>query len=52
MKKILVRTDFSNNATKAVDYAVAIAEKAGAEIILLNALAVVDTTFSSRNAVF
>ena len=52
MKKILVPTDFSNNATKAVDYAVAIAEKAGAEIILLNALAVVDTTFSSRKAVF
>lgn len=52
MKKILVPTDFSNNATKAVDYAVAIAEKAGAEIILLNTLAVVDTTFSSRNAVF
>ena len=52
MKKILVPTDFSNNALKAVDYAVAIAEKADAEIILLNALAVVDTTFSSRKAVF
>jgi nucleotide-binding universal stress UspA family protein len=52
MKKILVPTDFSNNAQKAVDYAVAIAEKADAEIILLNALAVVDTTFSSRKAVF
>ena len=52
MKKILVPSDFSNNAQKAVDYAVAIAEKADAEIILLNALAVVDTTFSSRKAVF
>jgi nucleotide-binding universal stress UspA family protein len=52
MKKILVPTDFSANAANAVDYAVAIAEKSDAEIILLNALAIVDTTFASRKAVF
>lgn len=52
MKKILVPTDFSNNATKAVNYAIAIAEKADAEIILLNAFMAVDTTFSARRGVF
>ena len=52
MKKILVPTDFSNNALKAVDYAIAIAEKVDAKVILMNALALVDTTFSSRRAVF
>ena len=52
MKKILVPTDFSDNALKAVDYAVAIAEKAASEIILLNAFMAVDTTFSGRKAFF
>jgi len=52
MKKILVPTDFSNNALKAVDYAVAIAEKADAEIILLNAFMAVDTTLSARKGLF
>lgn len=46
MRRILVPTDFSGNATKAVDYAVAMAGKAGAEIILLNAFAAVDNTLS------
>ena len=36
MQKILVPTDFSDNAKKAIDYAVAVAEKANAEIVLLN----------------
>lgn len=50
MQKILVPTDFSHNATKAIDYAVAIAEKANAEIILLNVTTLLDTTLSSRKA--
>ncbi|MEJ7829097.1 MAG: universal stress protein [Segetibacter sp.] len=52
MKKILVPTDFSDNATKAVFYAVSKAEKENAEIILLNAFRAVDTTFSARRNVF
>ena len=50
MQKILVPTDFSDNATKAINYAVAIAEKANAEIILLNVTTLLDSTFSSRKA--
>lgn len=46
MKKILVPTDFSENATIAVNYAVALAIKAKAEIILLNVFAIVETPFS------
>lgn len=38
MKKILVPTDFSDNATKAVNYAVQIAKMAKAELILIHAL--------------
>ena len=52
MQKILVPTDFSDNAKKAIDYAVALAEKAASEIILLNAFMAVDTTFSDRRAFF
>jgi hypothetical protein len=37
MKKILVPTDFSEFADKALQTAVAIAPKTGAELILLNA---------------
>ena len=36
LKKILVPTDFSECSTKALDYAVAIAEQSGAELILLH----------------
>lgn len=36
MKKILVPTDFSSNATKAVNYAVSIAKVANAEMVLLH----------------
>lgn len=50
MKKILVPTDFSDNASKALDYAVAIAAKANAEIILLNTFAAADTTMSPARA--
>ena len=50
MQKILVPTDFSDNAKKAIDYAVALAEKANAEIVLLNVTTVLDSTFSSRKA--
>lgn len=38
MKKILVPTDFSDNATKAVNYAVQVAKAAKAELILIHAL--------------
>ena len=48
MKKILVPTDFSDNSLKAVDYAIALAGKANAEIILVNIFTNVDTTFVNR----
>jgi len=48
MKKILVPTDFSENATNAIDYAIVVAAKSNAEIVLLNVFTNVDTTFSSR----
>lgn len=38
MKRILVPTDFSPNADKALNYAVQIARKAGAEILLIHAV--------------
>ena len=38
MKKILVPTDFSGNALKAVTYAAEIAEKSGAVIYLLHVI--------------
>ena len=50
MQKILVPTDFSDNATKAIDYAVALSEKTNAEIILLNVTTLLNSTFSSRRA--
>ena len=50
MQKILVPTDFSDNAKKGIDYAVAVAEKANAEIVLLNVTTLLDSTFSSRKA--
>lgn len=36
IKKILVGTDFSSNSDKAVDYAVSLAEKFGADILLVH----------------
>ena len=38
MKKVLVPTDFSNNALKALSYAAEIAQKSGAVIYLLNVI--------------
>ncbi len=38
MKRILVPTDFSPNADKALNFAVQIARKAGAEIMLIHAV--------------
>lgn len=49
MKKILVPTDFSPNATKALDFAVHIAQKAKSEIILLHAcLDLMENTFKDN----
>lgn len=51
MKKILVPTDFSDNASKAVEYAVALASRTNTEIILLNAFAAVDGSLSPAKGV-
>ena len=45
MKKILVPTDFSPNADKALDFAVQIARKAKAKIILIHACDLLDLKF-------
>lgn len=50
MKKILVPTDFSPNADKALDFAVQIARQAKAEIILIHACDLIDTTFKDHLA--
>jgi len=46
MKKILVPTDFSECADKALQYAIILAKKAEAEIILLHVCDLLDPTFS------
>lgn len=51
MKKILVPTDFSDNASKAVEYAVELASRTNTEIILLNAFAAVDGSLSPAKGV-
>lgn len=48
MKKILVPTDFSPNAAKAIDYAVQIAKRNQATIYLVHAVDLMDTTFQDR----
>ena len=48
MKKILVPTDFSPNANKALDFAVQIAKQAQAEIILVHACNLVNTVFKDN----
>lgn len=48
MKKILVPTDFSPNADKALDFAVQISRQAKAEIILVHACDLIDTTFKDH----
>ena len=45
MKKILVPTDFSSNANKALDFAIHIAKQAKAEIVLVHACNLISTTF-------
>lgn len=48
MKKILVPTDFSPNADKALDFAVQIAKQAKAEIILIHACEILNLTFNDH----
>jgi nucleotide-binding universal stress UspA family protein len=50
MKKILVPTDFSSNANKALDFAVQIAKQAKSEIILVHVCNLLDTTFKDHLA--
>ena len=52
MKKILVPTDFSSNANKALDFAVQIARQAKAEIILIHACDLIDTTFKDNQTMY
>ncbi|MDB5249722.1 MAG: UspA protein [Segetibacter sp.] len=51
MKKILVPTDFSSNANKALDFAVQIAKQAEAEIVLVHACDLLSTTFKDHLAI-
>lgn len=48
MKRILVPTDFSAYANKALDYAVSLAKKSGAEIVLLHACELIHNPFQDR----
>lgn len=48
MKRILVPTDFSSNANKALDYAVCLSKKAGAELILLHACELIHNPFKDK----
>ena len=52
MKKILVPTDFSPEANKALDFAVQIAKQAKAEIILIHACDLLNTTFKDNQAIY
>ena len=52
MKIILVPTDFSPNADKALDFAVQIARQANAEIILIHACDLIDTTFKDNQNMY
>ena len=52
MLKVLVPTDFSKNANKAIEYAYKMAGKGKAEIILLHAYQVIDTNSTSRKLLF
>jgi nucleotide-binding universal stress UspA family protein len=51
MKKIMVPTDFTANANKAVDFAVAVAKEAKAEVLIIHVCDLVDTTFKDHLAV-
>lgn len=50
--KLLVPTDFSKNAGRAIDYAAKIATKYGAHITLLHAYQIIDTASTSRKMLF
>src|SRR5688572_13917784 len=50
--KILVPTDFSKNAQKAIDFAAKTAKKSGSEIILLHAHQIIDTESAIRKLLF
>ncbi len=52
MKKILVPTDFSLNANKALDFAVQIARQAKAQINLIHACDLIDTIFKDNQAMY
>ena len=52
MKRILIPTDFSSNANKALDFAVQIARQAKAEIILLHTCDLIDTTFKDNQTMY
>ena len=52
MEKILVPTDFSLNANKALDFAVQIARQAKAEIILIHACDLIDTIFKDNQTMY
>ena len=48
MKKLLVLTDFSSPANKALDFALQVAKQAKAEIYLVHCCDLLDTTFKDR----
>lgn len=50
--KLLVPTDFSKNAQRAIDYVVKIADKAHSEIVLLHAYQIIDTESPTRKLLF
>lgn len=52
MKNILVPTDFSSNANKALDFAVQIARQAKAEISLIHACDLIDTIFKDNQPLY
>ena len=52
MQKIIVPTDFSSNAKKAMDFAVQIARQAKAEIIVIHACELIDSTFKDHQTVY
>jgi nucleotide-binding universal stress UspA family protein len=51
MKKIMVPTDFTANANKALDFAVAVAKEAKAEVLIIHVCDLIDTTFKDHLAV-
>lgn len=50
--KILVPTDFSKSAQRAIEYAVKIAEKSVSEVVLLHAYQIIDTASLTRKLLF